>query len=271
MKRGCTPIIMMLLMMISSVAVFAAQPIMSNTFGYAGQPLSAATHHIQLGGYRAYNPQQGVFLSRDSDTAFTRDSTHNGYNYATGNPLLYTDPSGHMSQLAWTLLGIGASLAMGLGSIYGGTEAGSFFNLSDATTNALSGSISNGLATATSVGLSNIADHKHPFSTHSILAITLGFVTGGLTGYGSTFLKPRSYLQMATYNAATNAITNDLTYAAVSKKHMRLSTLGLTTLSGGVMGSMWGLAGVHAAQRHLPSTVQEEEIELIPFSPKIIF
>ena len=67
----------------------------NNTFGYIGQSLSANTGLMMMGGYRAYNPNLGVFVKQDSYSPFQSARTLNGFDYAAGNPIVYTDPSGH--------------------------------------------------------------------------------------------------------------------------------------------------------------------------------
>lgn len=71
----------------------------TNTFEYIGQSLNHNTGVMMMGGYRAYNPNVGVFLKRDSYSPFVSNRTFNGFDYAAGNPVLMVDPSGHASFL----------------------------------------------------------------------------------------------------------------------------------------------------------------------------
>ncbi len=73
-----------------------------NPFGYAGY-----MYDKEIGMYyliaRYYNPDHGVFLSVDPDPGDEDDPiTMNGYTYADNNPVMMTDPDGHV---AWWVTG----------------------------------------------------------------------------------------------------------------------------------------------------------------------
>ena len=105
----------------------------NNSFGYTGQLEDKALKMLELGnGYRAYNPAIGNFMHRDSFTAFSNKETYNHFNYASGNPINYNDPSGHfnihspwkMTIFAGNVLGVlvapfAGNMLMFLGSSYG--------------------------------------------------------------------------------------------------------------------------------------------------------
>ncbi|ANN35472.1 type IV secretion protein Rhs (plasmid) [Bacillus thuringiensis serovar coreanensis] len=68
-----------------------------NPFGYAGY-----MYDKEIGMYyliaRYYNPDHGVFLSVDPDPGDEDDPvTQNGYTYADNNPVMMTDPDGHVA------------------------------------------------------------------------------------------------------------------------------------------------------------------------------
>jgi len=84
-----------------------------NPFGYAGY-----MYDKEIGMYyliaRYYNPDHGVFLSVDPDSGDEDDPiTQNGYTYADNNPVMMTDPDGHV---AWWLAGaaVGATIEVGM-------------------------------------------------------------------------------------------------------------------------------------------------------------
>ncbi len=62
------------------------------------------------GGYRAYNPIYRHFMSHDSYSPFTKI---NGYGFADNNPVMNTDPSGHLPQwLGYALGCLGVTMAI---------------------------------------------------------------------------------------------------------------------------------------------------------------
>jgi RHS repeat-associated protein len=83
-----------------------------NTFGYIGQSLNPTTKLMMMGGYRAYDPAVGTFLKADSYSPFRGAGTFNGFNYGAGNPVLFSDPSGHMPKWLSTALIVIAEVAI---------------------------------------------------------------------------------------------------------------------------------------------------------------
>ena len=78
--------------------------ITQNHFGYTGQQQDPSSGLMMLGYYRAYSPMIAAFLKEDTLTAFSRANTRNGFEYASDNPLIFTDPTGHFS---WKQFGSG--------------------------------------------------------------------------------------------------------------------------------------------------------------------
>ena len=82
--------------------------------GFNGQMSDPATGYQFLGGgYRAYNPVYRHFMAKDSFSPFIKVD---GYGYGDNNPIMNTDPSGHMSkgwQIALEGIGIAAGFLIG--------------------------------------------------------------------------------------------------------------------------------------------------------------
>ena len=69
-------------------------------------------------GYRAYDPVIGSFMHADSDNEFNSAVTNNAFNYALGNPVSYSDPSGHFAMSAGlTSLMMGIAVAVGMSAV----------------------------------------------------------------------------------------------------------------------------------------------------------
>ncbi|GEM_PF-6094867 len=71
-----------------------------NGFLFTGEQLDSETDNYYLRA-RYYNPDSTRFLTRDSyDGVASNPVTQNHYLYAGGNPVMYVDPSGHMSMMS---------------------------------------------------------------------------------------------------------------------------------------------------------------------------
>lgn len=69
--------------------------ITQNDLGYTGQASDPSTHLMMLGGFRNYAPGIGKFIQPDSYNSFSKTQINNSKGYVLGNPLFFTDPSGH--------------------------------------------------------------------------------------------------------------------------------------------------------------------------------
>ena len=82
--------------------------------GFNSQMSDPATGYQFLGGgYRAYNPAYRHFMAKDSFSPFIKID---GYGYGDNNPIMNTDPSGHMSkgwQIALEVIGIATGFLVG--------------------------------------------------------------------------------------------------------------------------------------------------------------
>ncbi len=83
--------------------------------GFDGQMTDPATGYQFLGGgYRAYNPVYRHFMSHDSYSPFTKID---GYGFGDNNPVMKTDPTGHLPKWAGYLMGA-LSITMAIGSAF---------------------------------------------------------------------------------------------------------------------------------------------------------
>ncbi|MFU2330570.1 RHS repeat-associated core domain-containing protein [Pseudomonas sp. NFX98] len=76
---------------------------LSSTIGFSGERQDHVTGHYLLGnGYRAFNPVLMRFNSPDNWSPFGKGGL-NSYVYCEGNPIIYTDPTGHNKFSALTM------------------------------------------------------------------------------------------------------------------------------------------------------------------------
>ena len=77
-------------------------------FGYSGAYCDPVVGGYSLGnGYRAYLPELMCFSAPDGWSPFGKGGL-NPYLYGSGDPINHSDPSGHLSTLAWIGIGGGA-------------------------------------------------------------------------------------------------------------------------------------------------------------------
>ncbi|WP_420540634.1 RHS repeat-associated core domain-containing protein [Paenibacillus kyungheensis] len=74
------------------------QETVANSFKYAGEAYDSETGLYYLKA-RYYDPSQGRFLNEDSyEGQITNPHSINGYTYVHNNPLIYVDPTGHVTE-----------------------------------------------------------------------------------------------------------------------------------------------------------------------------
>jgi RHS repeat-associated protein len=136
-------------------------------------------------GARYYDPVIGRFISPDSVVQSPGDpQTLNRYSYCRNNPLLYTDPSGHVfgiDDLIFIIIGatLGATMSamtggnIGLGALTGAISGGAFL---------AAGSIiaSSGLETVVQAGSASAI--MEASAIHFIAGATAGAINAGITG-----------------------------------------------------------------------------------------
>lgn len=77
--------------------------VMLNTLGFNDERADPATGYQFLGaGYRAYNPVYRHFMTKDSFAPF---KTIDGYGFVSNNPIMHTDPTGHLPKWIGYLTG----------------------------------------------------------------------------------------------------------------------------------------------------------------------
>ena len=78
--------------------VISGAPKYGNIYGYNGESYNASTEYLYLRA-RYYDTGMGQFTSEDSYLGdITDPATLNRYAYGVGNPMNYTDPSGHAAE-----------------------------------------------------------------------------------------------------------------------------------------------------------------------------
>ena len=138
--------------------------------GFDGQVSDEATGYQFLGGgYRAYNPVYRQFMAKDSYSPFKKV---NGYGFGDNNPIMNTDPTGHVPKwlgYAMGAMGIGMSIVMAvLLPVAGAAVTG---------TGITSGAIAMGVigaAAGTASGSLQIASTKHP-ENRALQKVSNGF------------------------------------------------------------------------------------------------
>lgn len=169
-----------------------------NNVGFDGQLTDSQSHLQFLGeGYRAYNPSLRHFMSYDNLSPFDKGGI-NGYSFAKNNPIMFSDPSGHMSVGGWIgmIFGIVASIALAVvvsvvtaGAASPGAAAAVALEIESGTAAATitSAAVNIGVASvsgaaigATSQTISDVVDGKKPGMDVALSALESGL--GGAVG-----------------------------------------------------------------------------------------
>ena len=237
--------------------------------GFDGQMSDPATGYQFLGGgYRAYNPVYRHFMAKDSFSPFIKVD---GYGFGDNNPIMNTDPSGHMSKncqyvmaamvmavsvVSAVLLPVSAAFgaattgASVLGMI-GGSALTAITSVSGAASGTL-GLVAGGLQMGeiTHPGNKTLAMASEGFSIAAgIAAIPMG---AGITGIGADVV--------TTGIGTLNRITG---YSLVASG----VSAGAAGLSGATQSSM-GLAVT--ADKNLASTIMRAAMDSLGYATMVL-
>jgi RHS repeat-associated protein len=189
---------------------------------YTGQEEDSETG-LYFYNARYYDPMLGRFISADSIVSNPRDPQDlNRYTYAGNNPLIYTDPSGHLKfKSLWK-------------AVVSGIVGGAVFVLSGGTASPiLAGMLAGASAGATSAALNE-------GNLNQILkSAAIGGIIGGITGG----------LYQGLGTPATEALRNGVMYGMLAAGAVYVTAKdglnGLAYYGAGVLG---GIAGASAAE-----------------------
>lgn len=175
-------------------------PTIDVPYKYTGKELDSSTN-LSYYEARYYDPILGRFLSADTAVPNHRDpQSLNRYAYVRNNPMLYTDPSGHVFGIddviiigiivGMTTSGIQSNWDPGktlLGGMIGGVSAGVGFGTGTAVSTALNGGLMGGIAGgivggAVAGGTSGALAKSAGYNINIGLAVASGAAAGGIAG-----------------------------------------------------------------------------------------
>ncbi|WP_199931059.1 RHS repeat-associated core domain-containing protein [Streptomyces sp. CB02923] len=182
--------------------------------GYDGQRTDPATGWYHLGnGYRAYHPALMRFTTPDTLSPFGAGGI-NPYAYCAGDPVNRTDPTGHLSWMAWAGIGIGV-LGLGLAVFTAGASIAAAGGVMAAWSAATAGELAvAGLGVASDV--TSIAggalEEASPKASSVLGWVSLGTgLAGAGAGIGAAAARGSSRLAEQTPRT-TDLITSEYTF-----------------------------------------------------------
>ncbi|PEA87584.1 RHS repeat domain-containing protein [Bacillus thuringiensis] len=191
---------------------------------FAGEYLEKETQLYHLGhGYRAYDPLLMRFLQPDESSPFDGGGI-NPYVYALGDPINFTDPSGHISTLAAVGIGLGAVGALasvftfGLGAVAAGgalaflQTAGGILAATSLTLEVAS--LSTGIASA-------ILENTDSQTSHQLSVASSVLGIGALiTGLGALGKSARPLLGIFKRENIISGAVDSIEYMGVKNRHL---------------------------------------------------
>lgn len=134
---------------------------------------------------RYFDPQLGVFTTADSEVPEDDDSqSYNRHMYVRGNPIMYTDPSGHFFFAALIVMAISAAVSGGTYVAVNGKNSTLGGFLKAAGIGAAAGLVGFGVGAGVAAGFGAVAGSGVIASTvGSIAGSTFGGAAGSAAGY----------------------------------------------------------------------------------------
>jgi RHS repeat-associated protein len=214
-----------------------------NEFGFDGQRTDSQSGLQFLGdGYRAYNPLLRHFMSYDSMSPFSKGGI-NGYSFGNNNPIMFGDPSGHMSVGGWVgmIFGFIAGIAVTVLTAGAGAAAVGVLGIAEGTTVATltSAAVNIGLTAAAGAALgaagqvvNNAIDGKSAGMNVAEAAGwgALGGVIGGFSGEAVSGVS--SFMKGATQVDSEVAIANS-SITLTNDSKLGVEAQNLSTCPGG--------------------------------------
>ena len=236
----------------------------SHSPGFDNQMNDPATGYQFLGGgYRAYNPIYRHFMSHDSFSPF---KTIDGYGFANNNPIMDTDPSGHIPQIPkWLSYAMGgATIAMAITSaillpvaeflapvVFGMATASA--GVTGATSSGfMSGLVTGTVVAATFIGTTSgslqIASTAHPHNMQ-LAQSNLGF---GFVSAATAMLMGAETAGIGIFNLALG-VASSVKVAGTFASFFIITSGGAGMLAGGAGA---GADGISLAMNDDPSVAQ---------------
>ncbi len=201
--------------------------------GFDNQMSDPATGYQFLGGgYRSYNPVYRHFMSHDSYSPFKKID---GYGFGDNNPVMNTDPTGHMPKWLGYALG-GLSIAMSVVSaVLLPVVAVGAASAAGATAAGIASGVGSGIAMAvgTASGGLQIAGTALPKNKNLAIANQAFGIANGVVAFGMGFA-----IGFSGVASAASAVTGaeKLTSSMIITSGVSGSLSGLTGEAGSVIG-----------------------------------
>ena len=212
-----------------------------NTFIYKGYNYDVETQLFYCNS-RYYSPELCRFISPDSIEYLDPQSINglNLYAYCMNNPIMYSDPSGHMPEWLSTTLKIIGGVAIIAGCVVGSIFTGGALSvvLAGAAIGAAAGGIGAGISTAVSGG--DIHDFANAFLMSTAMGALSGAAAASPLGVGAQI--------------GINAVLGAANYAGTQGLSGNKVTLGGLIINAGI-GAACGWIGQSGWMKDLPAAL----------------